>query len=104
MFILQSIFRKMAKIKHQKDNSMMFVWMIATLATSQKWKTKNTMVAAFFFFSGELIFTILRKEFSKTILSQIPFLKTKIAKKKPNDKKEGENRHNYLQYERVLSI
>ncbi len=39
------------------------------------------------FFSGELIFTILRKEFSENILSQIPFLKTKIAKKKPNDKK-----------------
>jgi hypothetical protein len=93
----------MAKIKRQKNNSMMFVLMIATLATSQKWKTKNTMDAAFF--SGDLIFTILRKEFSKTILSQIPFLKTKIAKKKkPNDKKEGQNRHNYLQYERVLSI
>jgi len=56
------------------------------------------------FFSGELVFTILRKEFSKNILSQIPFLKTKIAKKKPNEKKEGKNRHNYLQYERVLSI
>jgi hypothetical protein len=51
-------------------------------------KMKNKKHTGRFFFSGELILTILRKEFSKNILSQIPFLKTKIVKKKNRMKKK----------------
>jgi hypothetical protein len=54
-------------------------------------KMKNKKHTGRCFFSGELVFTILRKEFSKQILSQSPFLKTKIAKKNPNEKRRPES-------------
>jgi hypothetical protein len=75
----------MAKTQHQKNNSMMFLWMIATLATSQKWKTKNTLAVVFF--PGELIFTILPKEFQKQFCHKFPFFKDHNRYKKKRMKK-----------------
>jgi hypothetical protein len=79
IFIFQSIFRKLAKVQHQKNNSMTFLWMIATLATSQKWKTKNTW--PLFFFWRTSFHHFAKRIFKKHSVTN-PFLKTRIAKKK----------------------
>jgi hypothetical protein len=103
IFILQSIFRKMAKIQHQKIKFNDVPMDDRHFGDITKMENKKHTGRCFF--SGELNFSpFCEKNFQNKFCHKFPFKKPKSLRKNRMKKKEGQNRHNYLQYERVLSI